>query len=161
MALVCTVVLSTSSYAAGSTPPPKAFIICRNDGASTVVVAGIALSRRVLGSDTLGAPVPMGNALPAYGPGAPAVVLAGDAQTIGPFSVTVGSAASAIGGNAQPSQPADYILMVGATVIGSDRSSNVAGEAGMLVSYSLRPRIGAQGGQLIYARPSNSAGWFF
>lgn len=161
MALVCSVVLSATSYSAGHTPPPSASILCYNPGASTVVVTGVGLYGRVFGSSTPGNPVPMGNALPPYGPGAPVSVAAASTATVGPFPITVGSAAAGIGGVSQPSQPADFILMVGATVFGSDGSRNEAGEAGMTVSYSLRPRINTQGGQLIFSQPSNSAGWFF
>lgn len=161
MALVCSVVLSAASYSAGHTPPPSASIVCTNTGASAVVVTGVQLTKRVYGSETLGGPVPMGSALPACGPGAPTTVAAGGTQTIGPFAVTVGSVASAIGGNSQRSQPADFILMIGATVLGSDGSRNAAGEAGITVSYSIRPRINTQGGQLIFSQPSNSAGWFW
>lgn len=161
MALVCSVVLSAGSYSAGHTPAPTASIVCYNPGASTVVVTGVELTRRIHGSSTLGGPVPMGTAMPPVGPGGAVVVLAGTAQTIGPFSITVGSVASAIGGNSQPSQPADCILMIGATVMGSDSSRNIAGEAGMLVSYSIRPRVGTQGGQLDFSKASNSAGWFW
>lgn len=161
MALVCTVVLSATSYSAGHTPAPKCSILVHNNGASAVVVTGVALTKRIMGCDTPGNPVPMGSALPPYGPGAPVSVPAGGTRTVGPFSITVGSAAAAIGGNSQPSQPADFILIIGATVFGSDRSRNIAGEAGMLVSYSIRPRVGTQGGQYIFSLPSNSAGWFF
>lgn len=161
MALVCSVALSATSYSAGHTPPPKCSIVCHNNGASAVVVMGVALHKRVMGSDTPGNPVPMGNALPPYGPGAPVTVAAGGSQTVGPFSITVGSAASAIGGNSQASQPADFILIIGATVLGSDGSRVEAGEAGMLVSYTIRPRVNTQGGQLIFAQPSNSALWFW
>ena len=161
MALVCTVVLSATSYSAGATPPPTATVLCYNNGASSVVVTGVQMYGRVHGSSTLGNPVPMANALPPYGPGAPVTAAAASLASIGPFPVTVGSAASAIGGNSQPTQPADFILMVGATVFGSDGSRNEAGEAGMLVSYSVRPRVNTQGGQLIFSQASNSAGWFF
>lgn len=161
MALICNVVLSATSYSAGHTPPPKASIVCTNTGASAVVVLGVALHKRILGSNTPGAPVPMGNALPPYGPGAPVTVDAGGTQTVGPFAVTVGNVASAVGGNSQSSQPPDFTLMVGATVLGSDGSRTEAGEAGMLVSYSIRPRVNTQGGQLIFSQPSNSAGWFW
>jgi hypothetical protein len=161
MALVCSVVLSATSYSAGHTPAPKASVVCYNNGASSIVVTGVQLHKRIFGSDTPGGPVPMGSALPPYGPGAPVAVAAGGTQTVGPFSVTVGSVASAIGGNSQPSQPADCILVIGATVFSSDGSRAEAGEAGMLVSYSIRPRINTQGGQLIFSQPSNSAGWFF
>ena len=161
LALVCSVVLSANSYSAGHTPPPSASIVCYNNGASAVVVTGVQLYKRILGSDTPGNPVPMGNALPPYGPGAPVSVSALGTQRVGPFSITMGSAASAIGGNSQPSQPAGCILVIGATVFGSDGSRNVAGEAGITVSYSIRPRVGTQGGQLIFSQASNSAGWFF
>ncbi len=161
MSLVCSVMLSAQSYSAGSTPPPTASIVCHNPGALSVVVTGVALHGRVLNSSTLGQPTSMATALPPYGPGAPVVVLAGGTQTVGPFPVTVGSSAAGIGGNPQPSQPLDYQLMIGATVLGSDRSINEATEQGMTVSYSLRPRTNTQGGQLIFSQPSNSAGWFF
>jgi hypothetical protein len=161
MALVCSVVLSANSYSAGHTPPPSASIVCYNNGASAVVVNGVELNCRIHGSSTLGSPIPMGNALPPYGPGAPVSVAAGGSATVGPFPVTVGSAAAGIGGASQPSQPADFILVVGAMVFGSDGSRNVAGEAGITVSYSLRPRANTQGGQLIFSQASNAAGWFF
>lgn len=161
MALICSVVLSANTYLAGHTPPPSASIVCYNNGASTVVVTGVQLHKRIHGSDTPGGPVPMGNALPAYGAGAPVVVAAGSTASVGPFAVTVGSAAAAIGGNSQPSQPPVAILVIGATVMGSDGSRNVATEAGITVSYSIRPRINTQGGQLDFSRASNSAGWFF
>lgn len=182
MALVCSVVLSTTSYAAGHTPPPTASVVCHNTGGSAVVVSGVALSGRVFGSSTPGNPVPMANALPPYGPGAPVTVSAGGSATVGPFPVTVGSVAAAVanrsesvvvdqdeiqtvsfvrGSMIQPSQRPDFILMVGAMVFGSDGSRNVATEAGITVSYSVRPAVGTQGGQLIFSRPSNSAGWFF
>lgn len=160
MALVCSVVLSTGSYSAGATPPPMASVVCHNPGASSVVVTGVQLSGRVLGAAP-GSGTAMGNALPPYGPGAPVSVAAGSSATVGPFPVTVGSAAAAVGGSKQPSQPADFTLLVGAVVLASDGSRSEAGEAGCLVSYSVRPTVGAQGGQLLFSRPSNSAGWFF
>lgn len=161
MALVCSVVLSANTYSAGHTPPPTASIVCYNPGASAVVVTGVELTKRVFGSSTPGSPVPMGNALPPYGPGAPVSVAAGGSQRVGPFPITVGNVASAIGGVSQPSQVSDYILVIGATVLGSDGSRNVAGEAGITVSYSVRPRTNTQGGQLIFSQASNSLGWFF
>lgn len=161
MALLCSVVVSATSYSAGSTPPPSASIVCHNTGAAALVVTGVQLHGRVLGSDTPGHPVAMGNALPPYGPGAPVTVAAGGSASVGPFPVTVGSAAAAIGGNSQPSQPPDFVLVVGATVTAHDGTRVEAGEGGLTVSYSIRPRVGTQGGQLIYSQPSNSAGWFF
>lgn len=161
MALICNVVLSMNTCSAGHTPPPMATIQCTNTGASALVVTGVQLLGRILGSDTPGHPVVMGNALPPYGPGAPVTVAASSSATVGPFPITVGSAAAAIGGNPQPSQVPDFILMVGAVVRASDGSRVDAGEAGMTVSYSIRPPVGTQGGQLIFSQPSNSAGWFF
>jgi hypothetical protein len=161
MALVCSVALSATSYNAGATPPPSASIVCYNPGATALVVTGVGLYGRVLGSSTPGNPVPMGAALPPYGPGAPVTVAAGASASVGPFPITVGSAAAGVGGNSQWSQPLDYTLMVGAVVIASDGSRSDAAETGMLVSYTVRPLPGTQGGQLIFSRPSNSAGWFF
>lgn len=161
MALVCSVVLSAGSYAAGATPPPTATVACYNPGASDVVVTGVQLSGRALGSATKGNAVPMANALPPYGPGAPVTVAAGGLATVGPFPVTVGSAAAGVGGVSQPSQVADWHLMVGAVVFASDGSRSEAIEAGMLVSYTVRPVRLAQGGQLNFSKPCNSAGWFF
>lgn len=161
MALLCSVVLSTTSYAAGATPPPSCSIVCGNTGASAVVVTGVQLHGRVFGCDTPGHPVPMSNALPPYGPGAPVTVAAGGSASVGPFPVTVGSVASGNGGNAQPSQAPTFILVVGATVFGSDGSRNEAGEAGMTVRWTVPPLPQSQGGQFIFSRASNSAGWFF
>jgi len=161
MPLVCTVVLSATSYAAGSTPPPSASIVCSNTGASALVVTGVQLTSRIAGCSTPGQPTVMGNALPPYGPGAPVYVAAGSTSTVGPFPVTVGSAAAGIGGVSQPSQVPDYQLVIGAVVTASDGSINTAIEAGMTVSYALRPRIASQGGQLNFNTSSNSAGWFF
>lgn len=161
MPLLCSVVLSATSYAAGHTPPPHADVLCTNTGATALVVTGVQMTSRVAGSETLGNPTAMGNALPPYGPGAPVTVAAGGTARVGPFPVTVGSAAAAIGGNPQPSQRPDCILLVGAVVTASDRSLSRANEAGITVSYSIRPRVGTQGGQFIYSSASNSAGWFF
>lgn len=161
MALLASVVLSTNSYAAGSTPPPTASVVCANTGASAVVVTGVQLQGRVFGSETPGHPVVMGNALPPYGPGAPVTVPAGGVASVGPFPVTVGSAASAVGGASQRTQVPTYILMVGAVVTGHDRSSTTAAEAGMTVRWTVPPLPQSQGGQFIYSRASNSAGWFF
>lgn len=160
MPLVCSVVLSATSYAAGHTPPPSASVVCYNPGASALVVTGVQLTGRVYGAAS-GAPTTMANALPPYGPGAPVTVAAGGTSTVGPFPVTAGSAAAAVGGNSQPTQTPDYQLMVGAVVTANDRSINTATEQGITVSYSIRPRTGSQGGQLLYANASNSAGWFF
>lgn len=165
MALVCTVVLSTTSYRAGATPPPMATVQCYNPTASTIVVSGVEIYGRVLGSSTPGNPVPMGMPLPPYGPGAPVTIAAGATLPVGPFPITAGSAAAALRdgntGNAQPSQPLNYTLMIGAIVFGSDLSRNTAGEAGMLVSQTIAPTVGQQGGSLIFSKPTNSSGWFF
>lgn len=160
MALLCHVVLSASTYTAGATPPPTATLVCTNTGASSVVVMGVQLTGRVLGSSTLGNPVPMANALPPYGPGAPVVVAAGGIGRVGPFPVTVASAADANSSSQQRTQVPVCILMVGATVFGSDRSVNVAAEAGITVSWTIRPAFNTRGGLLDFSRPSNSAGWF-
>jgi hypothetical protein len=166
MALLCSVVLSTTSYAAGSTPPPTASVVVGNNGASAVVVMGVQLHGYVFGSNTAGNPVPMANSLPPYGPGAPVTVAAGGSATVGPFPVTVGSVAAANGGNSQPTQPATFILMVGATVLaqgGGVKYRTEAGAAGMTVRWTVPPLPQSQGGQFIFSRPSNSlfllAGW--
>ncbi len=161
MALICSVALSTTAYAAGSTPPPSASIVVTNTGSGAVVVTGVQLSGRVLGSSTPGRPVVMGNALPPYGPGAPVVVAAGGVGRVGPFAVTAGMAANANGGVKQPTQVPIYTLMVGAVVFGSDGSRNVAAEAGLTVSWPIRPQVGTQGAALNFSQPGNSARWFF
>lgn len=161
MALLCSVVLSTNAYSAGSTPAPQATILVENRGASSVVVMGVQLTGRVMGSSTLGNPTTMNNALPPYGPGAPVLVTAGGFQRVGPFAITVGSAANANGGNPQPTQVPVYVLLVGAVVLGSDRSITNATEAGMTVSWPIRPRQNTQGGTLDFSKAANAAGWFF
>lgn len=164
MALTCAIALSTTSYAAGQTPPPVVTVLCGNATASALVVTSVQPHYSVVGSTTKGNPIPFGAALPAYGPGAPVTVPALGSASIGPFAITVGNVAAGVvanGGLIQPSQPTDYTMLVGATVTASDGSVNEAAPLGLLVSYTVRPIGASQGGQLIFSAASNSAGWFF
>lgn len=161
MTVSCAIVLSSSSYQAGQTPPPTATLVCQNNTNAAQVVIGVQVTGRVFGSSTPGNPAPMGTPMPPYGPGAPVTVPALGSASIGPFPLAVGSAAATVGGNSQPSQVANYILMVGANVLTADQQNSVAAEMGMTVGPTTRPLPNAQGGYLLFSQPSNSALWFF
>jgi hypothetical protein len=161
MALTGSVTLNTTSFVAGATPPPLATLTVYNPNAVPVAVTGVRL---VYGTN----PANNGNEVP-IGPGQTSVVPAGGSITIGPMAISIGSAANVnsfqavnqTGNlspvNPQPSQPPQSLVSVGATFYGSDGSVNVAGAAGALVSYSMPPPLGYQGGFLQLSGPNNLA----
>ena len=166
MALKCQVSLNYASYTAGQNPPPMATLLVFNPGASAVVVTGVQLEFSDQSGDRIRpavSPGPMGGS-----PGMTVSVPTLDDITIGPFPIAVGSAAAANSfamvepgdqpPNAQPSQPMQSTILIGATVYGSDGSINVAGPAGLLVSYTSAPPVGYQGGFLQFASPNNFIG---
>jgi hypothetical protein len=157
--------LNYSSHTAGQNPAPMATLTVYNPNAVAVAVTGVTVTGHVLGS-TAGS-LAMLPSSPPIGPGMTTVAPALSSITIGPFPVVVGTAANinsfqAVNqtGNLNPinpqaSQPAPFTVMVGAMVQGSDLSQNVAGEAGLLVSYASAPPLAYQGGFLQLAGPNN------
>lgn len=172
MALQCNVTLNSSAYTAGQTPPPQATVTVYNPNASAVSVMAVQMSARAF-SDPLSGRLAMSQSVPPIGPGMTTSVPALSSITIGPFPVVVASAANVNSfqavnqtGNINPvnpqgSQPPQTQVMVGALVMGSDGSVNIAGEAGMLLSYAVPPPLGYQGGFLQFASPNNLVAGFF
>lgn len=169
MALSCQVSLNYSAYSAGQTPPPMATLLVFNPGAAAVVVTGVQMTGRVL-NDPLVNRLAMSPSVVPIGPGMTVSVPPGSSINIGPFPIVVASAANVNSyqavnqtGNLQPinpqgTQPAQYTLLIGADVSGSDGSQNVAGVAALLVSYSSAPPQAFQGGYLQFASPNNFIG---
>lgn len=165
MALSCQVSLSYASYTAGQNPPPMATVLVFNPGAASVVVTGITIIfTDRFGNITRPATSPPS---PPIGPGMTVLVPTLSSITIGPFPIVMGSAGNANSFqavnpagvfepiNPQHSQPMQRIAMVGALVNGSDGSSNIAGAAALLVSYTSNPPVGYQGGFFNFAGPNN------
>lgn len=160
-------VLGTTSIVAGGTLPAMASLIVYNPNAVAVAVTGVQMQF----SDVSGNNVPgVSPVVPPTGPGMTTVAPALSIITIGPFPIVMGSAANANSfqmvnqtGNLNPTNPQlaerpQTQLMVGAIVYGSDGSVNVAGAAGLLISYSAPPPPGYQGGFLNFAGPNNFMG---
>lgn len=169
MALQAQVTLNYSSYTAGQNPPPQATVTVYNPNASAVVVTAVVMRRQSPAPLPVGQPnfIPAAPSVAPIGPGMTTSVPALSSITIGPFPIVVASAANANSfqmvnqaGNLNPinpqgSQPPQSTVMVGATVYGSDGSSNVAGSAPLLVSYASAPPVGFQGGFLNFSAPNN------
>lgn len=166
MALQCQVTLNYSSYSSGQTPPPQATLFVYNPNAVPVTVTGLQLSFRALNDVSINRTTALPS-VPPIGPGMTVTAPAGASISIGPFPVVVASGANvnsfqAINqtGNLNPinpqgSQPAQFTVMVGGLVYGSDGSVNTIGEAAILVSYESPPPVAYQGGFLQYASPNN------
>jgi len=166
MALNCQVVLNSTTYVAGATPPPSINLVVYNPNAFAVAVTGVQMTVNTFG-DVLVNRSPASPILVPVGPGQTISVPAVSSITIGPMLFTAGSAANASSAqavsqtgntspvNVQPSQPSNEIYQVGAIVSGSDGSVNVAGPAGITVSYSQQPPLGSQGGFLQFSLPAN------
>lgn len=172
MALSCQVSLNYSSYAVGQSPSPQATVFVFNPGAAAIVVTSMQLYGTVnLAGPASASATTMLPVVPPTGPGQTVSVPAGGSINIGPFSVVAASAANVnpfqmvnqTGNlnpiNPQPSQPAQYILNVGARVYGSDLSVNEAGTAPLLVSYYPPPPPAYQGGYLQFGVPNNFIGF--
>lgn len=172
MALQANVTLNYSSYTAGQNPAPMATVTVYNPNASAVSVTSIQMNAHAL-LDPLVNRLAMSPSVPPTGPGMTTSVPALSSITIGPFPIVLGSASnvnsfqavnqtgSLFPINPQGSQPPQTVVMVGALVYGSDGSSNVAGEAALLVSYAVPPPVGYQGGFLQFSSPNNLATGFF
>lgn len=166
MSLQCQVTLNSISYSAGQTPPPQATLTVYNPNASAVSVTGVQMTARV-STDPLINRLAMSPCVPPIGVGMTTSVPALSSINIGPFPIVVGSAANVNSfqmvnqtGNLNPvnpqgSQTPQYQLLVGASVNGSDGSSQDAGVAGILVSYASNPPLGFQGGFMQFASPNN------
>lgn len=166
MALSCQVSLNYSAYSAGQNPPPMATLFVYNPSAVAVSVTGVQMHSSVVGDANVNR-LAMSPSVPPIGPGMTTSVPSLSSINIGPFPVVVGSAANVDSfqavnqsGNLNPinpqgSQPAQYALQIGATVQGSDGSSNEAGVAPLFVSYTAAPPQAFQGGYLQFASPNN------
>ena len=171
MALQCQLSANYASYTAGQSPAPMVTLQVYNPGAAAVVVTGIALKPYALGDPNKNR-LAMAQVSPPIGQGQTVIVPALSSINIGPFPVAIGSAANVnafqmvqMSGslspvNPQPSQPANMTVMVGADVYGSDGSVNQAGEVAILVSGSIQPPPGFQGGVLQFSAPNNAVDYF-
>lgn len=163
MALTCNMTLNTAVTTAGQSPAPQATLQVFNPNASAVVVTGAAVNV----STSTGQQDNVNQSVVPLGPGMTTVVPPLSSITFGPFPIAPGRAANvnsfaAINqtGNLNPINPQgahrpQQLLLVGATVYGSDGSVNIAGTAALLVSYASTPPLGYQGGFLQFAAPNN------
>lgn len=170
MALQCNMTLNTASTTAGQSPAPQATLTVYNPNASAVVVTGARVFTTTLQGQQANV---VNEALVPMGPGMTTVVPALSSITFGPFPISTGSAANVnaflaitpVGNifpqNPQPSQRPQTLLLVNATVYGSDGSVNIAGVAPLLVSYTSPPPLNFQGGPLMFSAPNNLALGFF
>lgn len=155
MALNCALSLSRLATAVGQTPPPMLLLTVYNTAASAVVVSGV----QVTFWDTVGNQLRQAPVVPpsvAFGPGATTSVPATSSIDIGPFPISVVSAAngnpyemvpaSAQPSNMQLSQPLISNLVIGATVFGSDGTVNEASRVQLRISPTSTPPLGYQGG---------------
>lgn len=168
MALQANVTLNYTAYTAGQNPPPMATVTVFNPNAVAVSVTSIQMDARPFLDPNVNA-LAMSPSVPPTGPGMTTSVPALSTITIGPFPIVLGSASNVNSyqmvnqtGNLNPvnpqgSQPPQQQVMVGAIVYGSDGSSNVAGKAGMTMSYTSTPPVSYQGGFLNLAGPNNLA----
>lgn len=165
MALVCNISLNYASYSAGQTPPPMATLTVYNPNASAVVVTGVEMSFLDVNGQ---AQRPCVNPpVPPIGVGQTVSVPSLSSLTFGPFPLVFGTAAAAssydmvppgsLPSNPQGAMKPQQRFFVGATVYGSDGSVNEAGRAGILISYTVSPPLGFQGGFAQFANPNNTA----
>lgn len=166
MALVCNMTLNVPFTTAGQNPLPQATLQVFNPNASAVVVTGASISTATAAGQQANA---VNQSVVPLGPGMTTVVPALSSITFGPFPISAGSAANVnsfaavnqVGNlfaiNPQPSQRPQQLLLVGATVYGSDGSINIAGVAPLLVSYTSTPPLNYQGGLFQFAAPNNLA----
>lgn len=170
MALQCQMTVNYTAYQAGQNPPPMATLQVFNPNASAIAVKGIELQYFDVRGNTIS---PSTNKpTPAMGPGQNGTVPALSSLTFGPFPIVFGSAANMNSfldvstpnppTAAQPYHmnnevafPPQTVVLVGAIVTGTDGSSNVAGTAPIIVSYTTPPPVSFQGGFLNFAAPNN------
>ncbi len=171
MSLQCQVTLNYGSYSAGQNPAPMATVQVYNPNAVTVVVTALQLNSLVVngGVSSTNKTAMLPSVAP-IGPGMTVSVPTLSSITIGPFPVVISSAANVNSfqavnqtGNLNPinpqgSQPAQFTVLIGADVYGSDGSFNTAGVASLLVSYQSAPPLAFQGGFYQFASPNNFIG---
>lgn len=155
MSLQCALNLSTLAYAVGQTPAPMLALKVYNPNASAVVVTGVQISFWDTVGNRLVSP-PVTPPMVPTGPGVPTVVPSLDSITMGPFPVVVQSAANGNASlmvptssqppNMQVSQPLVFNLVIGATVLASDGSTNEASRVQLRVAPQSTPPMGYQGG---------------
>lgn len=143
MAITATVVITPTTYQAGSSPAPKVSVSVSNSGAAAVIVTGIAFDYQDGSGNVIRPPVAV--PMPALGPNATVSVAASGTSTIDGGALAVASGANArveqivppsgAPTNAQPSQPATYTLSVGATVYTSDGAITTATRDSLTVQY--------------------------
>lgn len=168
MALTCNITLNVSTCVAGGSPSPQATLQVFNPNASAVAVAGVQL--QFFDAVTLLPIAAAANApMPALGPGQTVVAPAGSSIFFGPFPVAIGLAGNASSLGSMPFSPSSppapanpqlalrpqQQVLIGAVVYGSDGSANVAGRAGLLVSYPSLPPLFSQGGALQLSNGNN------
>jgi len=164
LALTCQLSLSYASMQAGQTPPPQLMLQVYNPNAAAVVVTGVEMYFTDPQGNVQRPPVNV--PVVPIGPGQSTTVPALSSVNIGPFPIAVGSVAAASSfqmvppgaqpGNPQGAMPAQSQLFIGARVSGSDGSVNDAGKAGLLVSYTIAPPLGYQGGFAQFNGPNNA-----
>lgn len=164
MALQCQLVSSTLAYQAGQSPPPSLALVVYNPNAGAVSVTGVELiymtPQGVVQRPSMSEP------LVPIGVGQTTSVPALSSITIGPFALAVGSVSSANSYqmvppgtqpfNSQGAHAPQQDILIGANVYGSDGSVNVAGRARVLVSFSVAPPPGYQGGVAQFQAPNNA-----
>lgn len=166
MALQCQLSLNYTSYTAGQNPPPMLTLTVYNPNASAVNVTGMEIYAHAW-FDVRSNHMAFLPGLPPLGPGMTTLVPATSTITIGPMPMVFGTAANVNSfaavnqaGNLNPinpqgSQPAQVTARIKATVYGSDGSVNIAGDVGLLISYSSAPPLAYQGGFFNFSAPNN------
>ena len=152
MALNAQLSVNLPSVTAGQTS--HATLTVYNPNAVAVTVTGIEL----VWYDKMGVVVrpAVSPAVPPLGVGQPTSIAALGTQTFGPFALAVGSVAAASSFQMVPpsslpalekaSAPPQLELWVGGLLYASDGSVNVISKARLLVSYTVAPPLGFQGG---------------
>lgn len=143
MAITATVVITPTTYQAGSTPAPGVSVSVSNSGAAAVVVTGLQFDYQDGSSNVINPPV--AQPMPALGPGQTVSVAASGTSTIDGGTLAVASAANGriaqmVPPNTaplttQPSQPLTYTLSVGCTVYTSDGAVTTATRDSLTVQY--------------------------
>ena len=158
MALTCQITTDKLQTSAGQNPPPMATLQVYNPNASSVSVTGIVIQYFDVNGVQM-TTMPVGISTPAMGPGQTVTATTLASIYFGPFPIVLGSAASANTSLASPpaspanqplprslAHPAQQFFWVGALVYASDGSVNVAGRAGVLMSFTSLPPLYTQGG---------------
>ena len=152
MALDCIIALSKTNWTVGSNLGPKAFLTCNNATAAAISVTGIQMELTQRGAKMI-----LPGSVAAIGAGSTVIVPALSAIKIGPIDLAIPSVGVQDSGNLMSAQIADPLVMVGATVYGSDGSINLAGAAPLQLRSIRQPAAATRGGFLNMAEGSNAA----